>query len=134
MGIESSLQNFMRDKEETIKNSSNPAKQRKSFELMFKRAVEDGTIVLLPKGGYTTGKEFNERYKDMVGTPDNPSDFTIAMAEKRSEQLGKTVDPGKSIAGKGMSYFPTGKKKGGKAKAQSKYSKGGGVRATKYKL
>ena len=134
MGIESSLQNFMRDKQADINNSSNPAKKRKSYELMFKRAVEDGTIVLLPKGGYTTGKEFNEEYRESAGTPDNPSDFTIAMAKKKSEQLGKTVDPGKSIAGKGLSYFPTGKKKGGKAKAKSKYSKGGGVRNTKYKL
>ena len=134
MGIESSLQNFMKGKEEAIKNSSNPAMRKKQLETFFKRHVESGDIVLLPKGGYTTSKESDKEYREHVGTPDNPSDFTIAMAEKKSKQLGKTVDPGKSIAGKGLSYFPTGKKKGGKIKAKSKYSKGGGVRTAKYKI
>ena len=132
MGIESSLANFMRDKKEEIKNSSNPSKRKKTYELAFKRAVEDGTIVLLPKGGFTTSKEFDKGFTELHGTPEKPSDFTIAMAKKRSEQLGKgdwgtgeNIDPGKSISGKGLSYFPTGRKKGGKIKAKSsKYAKG----------
>ena len=142
MGIESSLANFMRDKEETIKNSDNPDKRRKQLERTFKRGVKDGTIVLLPKGGFTTSKEADKRFTELHGTPEKPSKFTIAMAKKRSEQLGKgdwgtgeNIDPGKSISGKGLSYFPTGRKKGGKIKAKaSKYSKGGGVRKSKYSL
>ena len=58
MGIESSLANFMRDKEEYIKNSSNPRKARRAMESSFRRMVKDGTVVLLPKGGFTTSKEF----------------------------------------------------------------------------
>ena len=140
MGIESSLANFMRDKEEYIKNSSNPKKARKVMENSFRRWVKDGRIVLLPKGGFTTSKESDKGFTEMHGTPEDPSDFTIAMAKKRSEQLGRgdwgtgeNIDPGKSITGKGLSYFPTGRKKGGSVKT-SKYSKGGGVRSSKYKL
>ena len=73
------------------------------------------------------GKE-HERIKDIEYR------ISVLELEKKSKQLGKTVDPGKSIAGKGLSYFPTGKKKGGKIKAKSKYSKGGGVRTAKYKI
>ena len=142
MGIESSLANFMRDKEEYIKNSSNPKKERKVLENSFRRWVKEGKIVLLPKGGFTTSKESDKKFTEIHGTPEDPSDFTIAMAKKRSEQLGRgdwgtgeNIDPGKSISGKGLSYFPTGRKKGGKIKAKtSKYAKGGGVRKSKYSL
>ena len=141
MGIESSLANFMRDKEEYIKSSSNPRKARNAMESSFRRMVKDGTVVLLPKGGFKTSKEADKRFTELHGTPEKPSKFTIAMAKKRSEQLGKgdwgtgeNIDPGKSISGKGLSYFPTGRKKGGKIKAKSKYSKGGGVRQSKYSL
>ena len=142
MGMESSLANFMRGKEEYIKNSSNPRKQRKVLENSFRSSVKDGTIIILPKGGFTTSKEFDKKFTETHGTPEKPSDFTIAMAKKRSEQLGRgdwgtgeNIDPGKSISGKGLSYFPTGRKKGGKIKAKaSKYAKGGGVRKSKYSL
>jgi hypothetical protein len=142
MGIESSLANFMRDKEEYIKNSSNPRKARRAMESSFRRMVKDGTVVLLPKGGFTTSKEFDKGFTERYGTPEDPSDLTIAMAKRRSEQLGRgdwgtgeNIDPGKSISGKGLSYFPTGRKKGGKIKAKaSKYAKGGGVRKSKYSL
>lgn len=137
MGIESSLKNFMRDKEESISNSSNPRKARKVMESSFKNMVKDGTIKILPKGGFTTSKEFDKGFTERHGTPEKPSKFTIAMAKKRSEQLGKgdwgtgpNIDPGKSISGKGLSYFPTGRKKGGMVNSRTiakKYFKGGMV-------
>ena len=127
----------MRDKEESISNSSNPRKARRAMESSFKRMVKDGTVVLLPKGGFTTSKEFDKKFEGLHGTPDKPSKFTIAMAKKRSEQLGKgdwgtgpNIDPGKSISGKGLSYFPTGRKKGGMVNSRTiakKYFKGGMV-------
>ena len=138
MGIESSLANFMRDKEENISwYSDNPAKRRKQLERTFRNGVKDGDIVLLPKGGFTTSEEFDKKFEGLHGTPEKPSKFTIAMAKKRSEQLGKgdwgtgpNIDPGKSISGKGLSYFPTGRKKGGMVNSRTiakKYFKGGMV-------
>ena len=137
MGIESSLKNFMRDKEESISNSSNPRKARRVMESSFKNMVKDGTIKILPKGGFTTSKEFDKKFEGLHGTPEKPSKFTIAMAKKRSEQLGKgdwgtgpNIDPGQSLRGKGLSSFPTGRKKGGMVNSRTiakKYFKGGMV-------
>ena len=137
MGIESSLKNFMRDKEESIKNSSNPDKRRKQLENFFRGAVKEGRIVLLPKGGYEGSKESQAGAKEMYGTRDEPSEFSEALAKKFQEhedygKSGRKVTA-RGLAGQKFGYFPTGKKKGGKAKA-SKYAKGGGVRKSKYSL
>ena len=124
----------MRDKEEYINSSSNPRKARRVMESSFRRMVKDGNVVLLPKGGFTTSKKFDKGFTERHGTPEKPSKFTIAMAKRRSEQLGKgdwgtgsNIDPGKSISGKGLSYFPTGRKKGGMVNSRTiakKYFKG----------
>ena len=117
-----------------IKNSSNPKKKKQSMELAFKSRVADGRIVILPGGGFTGSKESQEGTEKIFGTRDNPSKFSKGLAKKinrDSERKEKVTARG--LAGSEFGFNPSGKKKGGSVKT-SKYSKGGGVRATNYKI
>ena len=134
MGVESSLKNYMNQDwvKESISKDNNPEKKRRTIESAFRRRVAKGKIVLIPGGGFEGSKESQEESKKRIGTADKPSEFAEALAKKLQKESGKKVTA-KGLAGQKFGYFPTGKKKGGKAKA-SKYSKGGGVRKSKYSL
>ena len=133
MGVESSLKNYMNQKwvKDKIKNSSNPKKQRRVIEDNFRSRVAKGTIETIPGGGYKSSKEVKKEVAELYGTRDWPTEFTKRLAKKIQKKHPEVTARG--LAGQTFGFYPTGKKKGGKAKA-SKYSKGGGVRKSKYSL
>ena len=133
MGVESSLKNYMNQKwvKDKIKNSSNPEKQRRVLEDNFKSRVAEGKIETIPGGGYKSSEEVKKEVEEMYGTRDKPTEFTKRLAKKFQKKHPEVTARG--LAGQEFGFYPTGKKKGGKAKA-SKYSKGGRVRKSKYSL